>query len=160
MRSTLKLLIAGACALSFQSGDAHASDMLHSANYCQPQYAYSNHVAYNNYGVYNNGTVPEKVECPFSLPFSGALTVKTVYVTVYDRNNASDIQCTIRGIDMAGAQLWASTVSSSGSGSSFQFLTANINKSTIGTMHMACLVPGKQGSAVSVISTYRVVTTP
>jgi hypothetical protein len=72
----------------------------------------------------------------------------------------SDIQCTIRGIDMAGAQLWASTFSSSGSGSSFQFLTASINKSTIDTMHMACLVPGKQGSAVSVISTYRVVATP
>lgn len=160
MRSAVKFLIVSICTLGLWSGDAYATDILHSANYCQPQYAYSNHIAYNNYGAYNNGTVSEKVECPFSLPFSGALTVKNVYVTVYDRNNASDIQCTIRGIDMAGVQLWASTVSSSGSGSSFQFLTATINKSTIGTMHMACLVPGKQGSAVSVISTYRVVTTP
>ena len=160
MRPLVTSLATGVLAVCGWAASVHASDILHSANYCQPQFAYSNHIAYNNYGAYNNGAAAEKVECPFSLPFSGALTVDKVYVTVYDRSNSGDVQCTVRGIDMAGKQLWASTVSSSGSGSAHQFLTADIDEATIGTMHMACLVPGKQGSAVSVVSTYRVVTAP
>ena len=160
MRSATKLVATGLLGICGLAAPANATDILHSANYCQPQYAYSNHIAYNNYGVYNNGAAAEKVECPFSLPYSGALTVNAVHLTVYDRSSTSNIQCTIRGIDVAGKQLWASTVASSGSDSTHSFLTATINEATLGTMHMACLLPGKQGSAVSVISTDRLVTTP
>lgn len=142
------------------SAPAAAKDVLYHGNFCQPRFNYQNKIGYNQFGPHNNGTAAEKIECPFVLDFDGSLTVNKVEVTVYDRNAAKEVICTVRGVSVAGETIFSKTQSTLGSSQAAQFLNFNLNESMLGTLHMECFLPPKQGSALSHVSTYRLITTP
>lgn len=163
MRNSMKLaaVSAGMIFLCSRPIGANAADVMYAASFCKAPVDFQDVIDYNFFGVHNLSADPAVVECPFVIPFSGALIVKEVDVTVYDRHPSANVSCTVRGIAIDGKVAWTGTKASSGSGASAQFLVFKPNKATLGTLHMSCSIPGNNPSlGVSHVTTYRLITSP
>ena len=158
--SRLSTLFCMGCALCSVSTSVVARDVLFAGSFCQPQDENNNDLGYGQFGPFSPGPDSNIVECPFLLVFADNLTVTNVSVTVYDRNRSENVSCTILGIDIAGNTIWSVSRSSSGSGFDQQFLVADVNRLTLGTMHMTCTIPPNQGFGLSHVTTYRVIMSP
>jgi hypothetical protein len=138
-----------------------AADVIYHGNFCAPNKNSVNLIERNQFGVHNtsNGSTAS-VQCPFQLPFNASLRVTSVFLTVYDRNPSTNINCTLMGVGLEGSTIWTRTASSSGSGASHQFLSFTPPSAFVATMNMSCTLPAATPSGVSHITTYRVITTP
>lgn len=138
-----------------------AADVIYHGNFCAPNRTSVNLVERNQFGVNNasNGTTAS-VQCPFQLPFNASLKVTNVWLTVYDRNPTTNIECTLKGVGLEGSTIWTRTASSSGSGAIHQFLSFNPPSAFVATMNMSCSIPTTTASGTSHITTYRVITNP
>jgi hypothetical protein len=125
---------------------------------CQPKLSISEHIGYSYAGIYNNGAAPEMIECAFTMRYDANITVMNVEVNAYDRNSSADISCKVFGVGEAGFLIWTVPIVSAGSDRSPQWLLASINRQTIGTLHLQCVLPDRQGVGVSSISTIRITT--
>jgi hypothetical protein len=140
---------------------AQAADVIYHGNFCTPNRTSVNLVERNQFGVNNASSVSTAtVQCPFYLPFSAALRVSNVWLTVYDRNPSSNINCTLTGVGLEGSTIWTRTASSSGSSAVHQFLSFSPPSAFVATMNMSCSIPAATASGVSHITTYRVITNP
>lgn len=138
-----------------------AADTIYHGNFCAPNRTSVNLVERNQFGVNNASSITTaSVQCPFNLPFNAALRVTNVWLTVYDRNPSTNVECTLRGVGLEGSTIWTRTASSSGSGASHQFLSLTPPSAFVATMNLSCTLPTATASGVSHLTTYRVITTP
>lgn len=138
-----------------------AADVIYHGNFCAPNRTSVNLVERNQFGVNNASTgSTASVQCPFQLPFNASLRVTSVFLTVYDRNPTTNINCTLTGVGLEGSTIWTRTASSSGSSATHQFLSFTPPSAFVATMNMSCSIPTATASGVSHITTYRVITTP
>lgn len=140
---------------------ALAADVIYHGNFCTPNRTSASRVEFNQFGAHNtSNSSSASIQCPFTLPFNAALRVTNVWLTVYDRNPSSNIECTLRGVTLEGNTVWTRTASSSGSGASHQFLSFSPPSAFVATMNMSCNIPTATASGTSHLTTYRVITNP
>lgn len=138
-----------------------AADVMYHGNFCSPNKSSVNLVERSQFGVHNTSTLSTaSVQCPFTLPFNASLRVTGVYLTVYDRHPALNVNCTLTGVGLEGSTIWTRTASSSGSGASHQFLSFSPPSTFVATMNMSCTLPPATNAGFSHMTTYRVITTP
>jgi hypothetical protein len=143
------------------STSTRAADVMYGGNFCTPVLNDLDKIEHGNqFGVHNVAPSPATVQCPFVIAFSGALTVKEIDVTVYDRDPSSNVTCTVRGLAIDGALIWSRTRSSGGSGAPAQFIVFRPNLATLGTLNMTCTIPGATSQGLSHLTTYRLITAP
>ena len=158
MSAGFKYLVAVATYMGSVSAAQAVEVTMSGGGVCHPKLSSSEHVGYSYNGIYNNGLAPETIECAFTMKYDANITVMNVEIYAYDRNRAADISCKVFGVGDAGYLLWTSSMASAGSGQDPQWLLASINRPIIGTLHMQCVLPGRQGVSVSSVSTIRVTT--
>jgi len=138
-----------------------AADVIYHGNFCAPNRNSVNLVERNQFGVSNaSSSSTAFVQCPFQLPFNAALRVTNVWLTVYDRNPSTNINCTLTGVGLEGSTIWTRTASSSGSGGPHQFLSLTPPSTFVATMNLYCSIPPTADSRISHVTTYRVITNP
>jgi hypothetical protein len=144
------------------SSSAQASDVLYYGGLCTPVLSDINKINRSPlYGVYNVSSSVAQVQCPFSTSFS-AFNVNDVWVTVYDRNPTTNVNCSLYGVGPNGILQWQTSRSSSGSEAGAQSiqLTPPSGGKLIGTMNMACSIPSNNSAGLSFVNTYRLIATP
>jgi hypothetical protein len=140
---------------------AKASDEIYHGNFCDPINADLNKIQRNKWGINNiSSSNSATVQCPFNLPYTTDLRVNSVYVAVYDRDPNLNVSCTLTGVSLDGTTLWERSSSSNGSSSAAQYLSFSPPNQFIATMNMTCSIPPVIDSRYSLVSTYRVITTP
>jgi hypothetical protein len=141
------------------SAPAQADDLMYHGNFCQPDQASVHKIERNpQVGVLNVSTSTAQVQCPFTNKFSGNFSVKEVDVSVYDRNSATDITCTLYGVAIDGTLISQTSGTSRGSSIPFQLIVLRPSQGLVlGTMNMTCSIPGATND-FSYVTTYRLIT--
>lgn len=138
-----------------------AADVIYHGNFCTPNRTSVNRVEFNQFGAHNiSNSSSASIQCPFQLPFSAALKVTNVWLTVYDRNPSTNIECTLTGVGLEGSTIWTRTTSSSGSSAVHQFLSLTPPSTFVATMNLSCSLPPTTNAGASHLTTIRVITTP
>ena len=124
----------------------------HSGSLCNANAADAPSIVYTQFGVHNISSVARAVVC-------GGVTdgtVTSVTITVYDRDPAADVSCTVLLEDAAGGAVFATTLASSG------FSSAPITLSTglpafAGFIELQCSIPPANATnGVSHVTSYSI----
>jgi hypothetical protein len=147
------LINLGFCAVSLP---VLADDLIYNGNFCTPVRADINKVEHgSNYGVHNVSNSTATVQCPFIHPIThSGVAVNKVWVTVYDRNPSTNVSCTLYGVGLEGSIVWQASKSSSGSGTTHQFLEISPQTQGVYSINMKCTIPAAYNGNLSHISTY------
>lgn len=141
---------------------ALATDELYHGNFCVPNRNDIDKIDRSQWGVDNRSTTTTAVvQCPFNVPFVGNLKINSVWVTVYDRNPNTNVNCTLMIVGLDGKIAWSNTRSSSGSQVGHQFLGFQPpDNNFLGTLNMSCSIPPSTNAGISHVTTYRIIRTP
>jgi hypothetical protein len=145
--------------IAVAAGTASAAHNGYSGTLCNPINSTEDaKIGYSQFGVQNNASSTASVECG-GLPNVGS-DIFNVQATVYDRNAATNLCCTMRVLNNDGLFLASSTPCTVGSGAASMLLNWVPPVNAAGSFDMGCTIPPNQAGSVSHVTTYRIQSNP
>jgi hypothetical protein len=111
-------------------------------------------LVYSQFGVHNVAGSTAGVLCGANPPVGA--DVNRIQATVYDRNPATDVCCTMMVLNADGLVIASSAPCSGGSGAASQLLSYIPPVNTAGSVALSCSIPAVSGGNLSHLTTYRV----